>query len=252
MAASAARRIVPGGSGRILVVPREGAAMDLLPAASLFEHAAAPWLGLVASYLLGAVPFGFCMVKVLRGVDLRDMGSGNIGATNAMRVLGRPLGITAFLLDCLKGFVPVTLFASAFAAGGSSWWPVLYGAAAVLGHVFPVYLGFKGGKAVATGAGALIGLDWPTFLLGGVVWLVVVQFSRMVSAASLAMGIAFPIAAAWRASTGEVGWEVVWGAALLALLILVRHRSNIARILARTEPRIGQRGDRDRRTPTHA
>lgn len=219
-----------------------------LPPASLpvdSSSTLAPWLGLLASYLLGAVPFGFCLAKILRGVDLREVGSGNIGATNAMRVLGKPLGLFAFALDFAKGWVPVAWLAPALAGtslpGETTWWPVAYGAAAVLGHVFPVYLRFRGGKAVATGAGALVGLDPLTFLIAGATWPFVLLTSRMVSLASLIMGVAFPLVALWRRSEGAVDLPTVVLAAGLALLIVVRHRANVSRILAGTESRIGSK-----------
>ncbi len=193
---------------------------------------------LVGSYLLGAVPFGFVMAKALRGVDLRTVGSGNIGATNAMRVLGKPLGIVAFLLDFAKGAVPAAVFAP-WAAQGSPGAAVLCGAAAVLGHVFPVYLRFKGGKAVATGCGAVAGIDPVVFLVAGLTWPLVLFTTRYVSLASIALGAALPLAAWWRAGDGRYGLEVVAACGALFVLILVRHRSNLARLRAGTESRIG-------------
>ncbi len=183
---------------------------------------------IVASYLLGAVPFGFVLCRVLKGVDLREVGSGNIGATNAMRVLGVPLGLLAFLLDTGKGFAP------AFWLGaGDPTWQVACGAAAVLGHVFPIYLGFKGGKAVATGCGATLAIDPLIFVCVGVVWLVTLLATGYVSLASIAMGVAFPVAA-WALGQPPV---VIAGTGGLTLLILVRHRSNMQRLLDGTETR---------------
>lgn len=201
------------------------------------------WLALLVSYLLGSLPFGFLMVKLLRGVDLRTIGSGNIGATNAMRVLGKPLGLLAFLLDFAKGLVPVLVFAPALARSSAAEidLAVLCGGAAACGHVWPVFLRFRGGKAVATGCGALIGLDPVVFLVGGGVWLVTLAATRYAGLASMAMGLAFPLAAWWRAATGAGPWSVVAGASALTLLILVRHRSNMARMLAGTEPKIGSK-----------
>lgn len=191
---------------------------------------------LLAAYLLGAVPFGWLLAKVLRGVDLRTVGSGNIGATNAMRVLGRPLGLVAFLLDFAKGWVPV-----AFLGEGDPVRQVLLGAAAVCGHVWPVYLRFRGGKAVATSYGALLAIDPWICLVAGLAWLVAMALFRMVSLASLVMGLAFPLVALVRMGPGRYGWEVPAASALLFALILVRHRANLGRILAGTEPRIGRR-----------
>ncbi len=221
------------------------AALTLAPGLTQDPAATGPGavllLGLLLAYLLGAVPFGLVMVRLIKGIDLRDVGSGNIGATNAMRVLGKPLGLLAFLLDFAKGYVSVALLAPLFESGPpDDLWRTAFGAAAVLGHVFPIYLRFKGGKAVATGAGALVGIDPLIFLGAGLVWLATLGVSRMVACASLAMGAAFPCVAAWRITAGAwYGWPVVFGAAGLTLLIFVRHRANFARILAGTEPRIG-------------
>ncbi|HVS10613.1 MAG TPA: glycerol-3-phosphate 1-O-acyltransferase PlsY [Planctomycetota bacterium] len=191
---------------------------------------------ILASYLVGAVPFGLLLVRASRGVDLRQVGSGNIGATNAMRAAGKPVGLAVFALDFLKGLVPVLLAAPA-AGGGLSprELQVACGTAAVVGHCFPVYLRFRGGKGVATGCGALLAIDWRIFLAGGAVWLATLAATRFTGLASMLMGLAF-VAAAW-VLWRERAPEVVAGAGLLALLILVRHRKNIARMLAGTEPK---------------
>jgi acyl phosphate:glycerol-3-phosphate acyltransferase len=202
----------------------------------------AGWGLLAGAYLLGAVPFGWLLVRLLKGVDLRRMGSGNIGATNAIRVLGKPLGLLAFALDCLKGFVPAWFAPQVVAdPADASSLAVLAGAAAVVGHVFPVYLRFKGGKAVATGCGALLALDAWIFVVGGLIWLLLLWLGRMVSLASLAMCASFVAVALWRGPRAGYGPEVAVGCAALFLLVLVRHRANIGRILSGQEPRIGQR-----------
>ncbi len=202
-------------------------------------------LALLASYLLGAVPFGLVLARVVKGIDLRTVGSGNIGATNAMRALGKPLGSAAFLLDFAKGAVPVVLFApwmgpspaSLFGpAGPPLLSAVLCGAAAVLGHCFPVYLGFRGGKGVATACGAIVAIDWPVFVIAGLVWLAFAFTLRYVSLASLAMGVTFPIVAFARKPDAPA---FIAGCAALSALIIVRHRDNVARLLDGTEPRIG-------------
>lgn len=183
---------------------------------------------LLLSYLLGAVPFGLVMCRVIKGVDLREHGSGNIGATNAMRVLGKPLGLLAFACDLAKGYLPV-----AFLGAGDLNWQVACGTAAVCGHVWPVYLKFKGGKAVATGCGALLALQPWIVLCAGIAWLVTLMIAGYVSLSSIVMGLAFPAAAWW---LGEEP-AVILGSSGLTLLILVRHRSNITRLLAGTESR---------------
>jgi glycerol-3-phosphate acyltransferase PlsY len=199
-------------------------------------------LALAAAYLLGAVPFAWVLVRLGTGQDLRKVGSGNIGATNAMRAAGRPVGILAFLLDAAKGLVPVVWFGPWAATAADAplepaWAAVLAGAAAVVGHCFPIYLGFRGGKGVATGCGALLGLDWRLFAIGGAVWLAVLLISRYVGLASILMGVTFPLAAGFLFGPSH---PAVFGAGALLLLILIRHRSNMARMLAGTEPKAFQ------------
>jgi glycerol-3-phosphate acyltransferase PlsY len=214
-----------------------------MPAAALDVPGGAEVLALLFAYLLGAVPFGWILVRVLKGVDLRTIGSGNIGATNAMRALGRPLGVLCFFLDFGKGYVPVALFAEWFASdpAGLPVLRVLCGAAAVCGHVWPVYLRFRGGKAVATGCGGIVAIDPMIFVLGGLVWLAVLATTRYVGLASMLMGLTWPIAAWVRAPGRSYGSEVAVGTGALAVLILWRHRANIGRMLQGTESRIGKK-----------
>lgn len=199
------------------------------------------WLVVAAGYLLGSVPFGL-LLGLLKGVDVRKFGSGNIGATNVGRTIGRPWAVLAFFLDFAKGAVPAGILAPLVAEPGSetTTLAVLAGAAAVVGHCYPVYLGFKGGKGVATGCGVLAGIDPLVLVIGGLAWLATLLASRFVGLASLAMGAAFPIAAWFRRDSGGYGNEVVFGGLALFLLILLRHRANITRLLAGTEPRFGQ------------
>jgi glycerol-3-phosphate acyltransferase PlsY len=180
----------------------------------------------------------------LKGVDLRTIGSKSIGATNAMRALGKPLGVLAFLLDCGKGFVPVFFVAPWLDAEGGTafdWLRVLCGAAAVCGHVWPIYLRFRGGKAVATGCGAIVAIDPWIFVIAGLAWLATLALTRYVGLASMVMGVAWPIVALVRAPDQDYGGEVAIATGVLALLILWRHRANIGRMLAGTEPKAGKR-----------
>jgi glycerol-3-phosphate acyltransferase PlsY len=209
-------------------------------------HAPGDLAALAVSYLLGAVPVGLVLIRLVKGVDIRSVGSGNIGATNAMRAGGRPLGLTVFALDCLKGLAAAVWVAPGLgeaAGAGLDALQVACGAAAVGGHCFPIYLRFRGGKGVATACGALVGLDWRVFLWGGAAWLVTLALTRYVGLASMVMGATF-VAAAWGLDGGERPALVV-GAALLFVLILARHRSNISRMLAGTEPKLSstRRGD---------
>ncbi len=204
---------------------------------------AGEWLALGASYLLGALPFGL-LLGFARGVDIRRAGSGNIGATNAGRVLGRPFAYLAFAGDLGKGWLPSAWIGPQLASTPEreTLLAVLCGAAAVAGHVWPVYLRFHGGKAVSTGCGAVAGLDPLVFLAGGAIWLLCLALFRFVSLASIVMVLSFPVVFWIRMNGAPYGLEVVGGALLLALLVVLRHRANILRLLAGTEPKIGRRG----------
>jgi glycerol-3-phosphate acyltransferase PlsY len=175
-------------------------------------------------------------------VDIRKVGSGNIGATNLGRVLGRRWGILGFILDFLKGLAPVlavpllpALPDGVLAAHAR----IACALAAVLGHVFPLYLGFRGGKGVATSFGALTGLAWPAALAAGFVWLGFFLATRVVSVASIAAACIFPLATAFlfRKSPPSVAWPMDLLALGVAALIIVRHRSNIRRLLSGREGR---------------
>jgi glycerol-3-phosphate acyltransferase PlsY len=193
------------------------------------------------AYLLGSVPFGL-LIGRWRGVDLRTVGSGNIGATNAARAMGRGFGLVVYLLDVGKGLVPV-LLAGQVAAGEQALAAVqgLCGLAAVLGHCFPLWLRFQGGKGVATACAAVVGVDPWSFVAGGLVWLLTRTVSGYVGLASMLMCVAFPIAWSWRharEAAAPAGLVLAWS--LIAVLVIARHRANIARMLAGTEPRTGK------------
>lgn len=209
---------------------------------------------LVGAYLLGSVSFALILGK-MKGIDIRTIGSGNVGATNVGRALGKKWGILCFLLDLLKGLVPVLGYRlSAGEIGGTTgvfMW-IAVAAAAVLGHVFPVFLRFKGGKGVATSFGAVLGF-WPALTLAGLagllVWYVTVKLSSYVALGSVLAAIALPILAlligmSWGIPLDEL-LVLVGMAALLSLLVVVRHKSNIARMLAGTESKVkwAERGE---------
>jgi glycerol-3-phosphate acyltransferase PlsY len=226
-----------------------------------------PILQLCLAYLLGAVPFAYLAGR-LKGLDIRQHGSGNVGATNVFRVLGKGPGAAVLLLDLAKGtlavaVVPLVARAGSFHAflsdgpAEQAWWPCALGLAAVLGHSYTVFLRFKGGKGVATSAGAFLGLaPWATLTVFGV-FLLVFWFSRMVSAGSLAAAAALPplvlaykewLPVSARLSLNDLartGWgpdarPVLWLACALALLVWIKHIPNIRRILAGTENRFGR------------
>jgi glycerol-3-phosphate acyltransferase PlsY len=200
----------------------------------------------LGAYLLGSIPSGYLIGKS-RGVDLRTQGSGNIGATNALRVLGKKWGYLCFALDAGKGVLSVLLakYAVAPAAGLD---PVISSIVAavctVLGHNFPVWLKFKGGKGVATSAGAVIGLfPLPVFVCSVLIWVITFKITRIVSVASIvgAVSLSLALLVLWLLhSSGVVLAQVVIGFALSAMMIW-RHRSNIGRLMAGTEPRFEKR-----------
>jgi acyl phosphate:glycerol-3-phosphate acyltransferase len=215
------------------------------------EWAAIAGLVLV-TYLLGAVPFGL-LVGLWRGVDVRTAGSKNIGASNVGRLLGRKYFFLVFFLDAAKGAVPMLVGAKLTAGLPES--PLKYaawlavGMAALLGHVFPIYLGFKGGKGVATAAGVMLGL-WPYYTLPAIPALLtfaaVLSVTRIISISSMLSASAFPVfvgVAGWLLGWQVVGyrWPLLAFAVFVGLMVIWRHRSNIARLRAGTEPRIGQR-----------
>ncbi|MGA1205169.1 MAG: glycerol-3-phosphate 1-O-acyltransferase PlsY [Opitutales bacterium] len=193
-------------------------------------------LGLGAGYLAGAVPFAVLIARA-RGVDIFSVGSGNPGATNVMRTVGKPYGYSCFLLDAGKG-VAAVLIGRAI-AGPAGLEPQALGIigllGAILGHSFSVFLKFRGGKGVATTVGGLFALLPPVMLVGAVIWVVLFLVWRYVSLASIALGLSLPVSAYL---FNYDKWSVAFCGALAAL-ILVRHKTNIQRLLAGTENRSG-------------
>ena len=182
-------------------------------------------------YALGSIPFGLILTRLFGAGDLRAIGSGSIGATNVLRTGRKGLAASTLLLDAGKGALAVWLTAQ--------WWPLAAPIAAfgaIVGHCFPVWLGFKGGKGVATALGIAVALSWPVALICAAVWLVVVGLTRISSLGGMIATLTGPIAA-WALGRPEL----VLPLAGIALVVLWRHRANIARLSAGTEPKIGQR-----------
>jgi glycerol-3-phosphate acyltransferase PlsY len=196
-----------------------------------------PWLFVAASYLLGAIPASYIAGRLAKGIDLRQHGSGNLGATNTFRVLGAKVAAPVMVFDILKGTFPVIAFTQW--DGSPDWrWGLAYGAAAIVGHVFSIYMRFKGGKGVATSAGVFLGLAPIPLGIGLVVWLAVLKGARMVSAASISAALTVAIGLLLvRDTPGEVR---ILGMGVVAFVIFA-HRSNIGRILRGEEPRFGQK-----------
>ncbi len=187
---------------------------------------------ILLGYLLGSIPFGLLLTRAAGLGDIRDIGSGSIGATNVLRTGRKGLAAATVLLDALKGAVAVLLAAWLGGRDASLW----SGFGALAGHAFPVWLGFRGGKSIATGYGVLFAVAWPVGLATGAIWLLVAWLARISSLAGLIAFAAAPVLAALLADA-----RMVWLALAMAVLIFARHHENIRRLLAGTEPRIGQK-----------
>ena len=197
-------------------------------------------IAVVLAFLAGGVPFGLIAGKVLKGIDIRDYGSGNLGATNVARTLGKPAGAVVLLLDALKGWLPVKLLPLFLAPPDAlaPWFPEAVALAAVCGHVWPVYLRFRGGKGVAVSLGALLALSPPVLGVGAAVFLAAVLLTRWISLGSVLGALAAAVSAWILPSAGR---PLAVFVSLLAVLVVVRHRANIRRILAGTERRFGEK-----------
>ena len=200
-------------------------------------------LGLVVagSYLLGSVPFGYLIGRIA-GVDVREIGSGNVGATNVVRVLGKRYGYPVFVLDFLKGFGAVKI-SMLLATGPSPDWnsPEMFGIIAavssVVGHSYPPWLKFKGGKGVATSAGALFALTAVGGLIGLAIWIVIFWLTRYVSVASVTAALVLPIVILVISRRNESVNGIFYFSVCAAAVVVWRHRSNLFRLMRGTEPR---------------
>lgn len=196
-------------------------------------------LGLLAAYLLGATPTSYLAGRFLKGIDLREHGSRNLGATNVYRILGWRYAIPVGIIDILKGAIPVVWFARW--AQGPEWTPVALGVAAVLGHIYSPYVGFKGGKGVATAAGMCLALAPLAVAIALPVWAVCLTFTGYVSLSSIVAAATFPV---WiRLTVPDAPFTFI-ASIVLAALIVFTHRANIGRLLAGTENRFRTRKTR--------
>ncbi|HEX6133917.1 MAG TPA: glycerol-3-phosphate 1-O-acyltransferase PlsY [Longimicrobiales bacterium] len=199
---------------------------------------------LLASYLLGAIPTSYLVGRITRGIDLREHGSGNLGATNAFRVLGWRAAMPIFIVDIAKGFAPTYFFPGLDRVDGVGW-ALGYGAAAIFGHVFSIYVGFRGGKGVATGFGVFLALAPGAVLIGLGIWVLLVFTTGYVSLASITAAAALPVLLAlWGA-----GRPVTMLALGLAAFVIYAHRANLGRLLRGEEHRF-RRGAHQRVEPT--
>ncbi len=204
-------------------------------------------IAVLVGYFLGAIPFGFLAGR-WKGVDLRREGSGNIGATNAIRILGKPVGISVLALDALKGYVACVLGPwlavqiGGASVGNAAVLPLVSGFTAVLGHNYTCFLRFKGGKGIATSAGVLLALTPGGLGIALGTFLILTWITRIVSVGSIAAAAILPVGT-WL--TGGRGW--LFGVTLLmGVLAIYKHRANIQRLIAGTEPRLGQKKTEDR------
>ena len=188
---------------------------------------------ITGAYLLGAIPSAVWLGKAMKGVDVREHGSKNAGATNTMRVLGVKTGIPVLLIDVFKGFaaVKLALWSSTFDAGTNSFvnLQLALGAMAVIGHVFPVFAGFRGGKGVATIVGILLALHWQATLVAIVIFLITLFISKYVSVSSMLMGISYPVSVIFIFNDDRM--SLVIFSIAVSILLLVTHRKNISRLL---------------------
>ena len=188
-------------------------------------------IGPIIAYFIGSIPFGFLLTKFIKGIDIRQVGSGNPGATNVARVLGKPYGILVFFLDMLKGFLPVYFFDQLFSGYGHNLALILCGVGVICGHTFPIFLGFKGGKAAATGCGVFLWLaPVPIFI------------SRYISLGSMISSVALVASLIlFGKEPFRHGLPLTLFSIFISMLLIIRHKSNIKRILNGTENKIGKK-----------
>jgi acyl phosphate:glycerol-3-phosphate acyltransferase len=209
---------------------------------------------IVSAYLLGSIPFSYLVVRVVAGADIREHGSRNVGATNVARTFGKTPGVVALLLDLAKGYAAVEVarwivsrpewpFVASVTGGpiqSRELWIALAGFIAVLGHMYPVWLRFHGGKGVATATGAFLALDPMVVLAGAIVFLIVLISTRYVSLASILSAASIPIF--FRFLADAPFWRVIVSI-FIAIAVIVKHHSNIARLVQGSERKMGQRRD---------
>ena len=192
---------------------------------------------LLVSYLFGSFPSGYLAGRIAKGIDIRSVGSGSTGATNVLRHIGRRAAITVFLLDVFKGVLSI-LLAKYFLLNDS--WQVAVGLSTLIGHIWPIWLNWKGGKAVATGLGVFLGISWQVGLSTLGVFIVMILIFRIVSLASISAAIALPYIMYLSFETTNISLPFLVISVLAMSLVIWRHRENIVRLIRGKEPRIGQ------------
>jgi len=198
---------------------------------------------ILLGYLIGSIPFGVIAGRLARGIDVRDYGSGSMGMTNVIRTVGAKAGALVFLADMAKGAAAVALAWLIFASDMVFWGQVAGGAAAVIGHSWPVYVGFRGGRGVTTSFGALLVMSWPVGLISFAVFVAVVGLSRYMSLGSMLAGLAMLLTMIPLVVFDLEPFAYMVFGLIVVPLILFRHRGNIQRLLAGKEPKIGQKAE---------
>ena len=193
---------------------------------------------LFIGYLFGSFPSGYLAGRIAKGIDIRSLGSGSTGATNVLRHIGKRAAITVFLLDVFKGVLSI-LLAKYFLLNDS--WQVAVGLSTLIGHIWPIWLNWKGGKAVATGLGVFLGISWQVGLATLGIFILVITIFRIVSLASVSAALALPLIMYLSFKTTNISLPFLVISLLAMSLVVWRHRENIVRLIQRKEPRIGQR-----------
>ena len=192
---------------------------------------------LFLGYLFGSFPSGYLAGRIAKGIDIRSLGSGSTGATNVLRHIGKRAAITVFLLDLFKGVLSI-LLAKYFLLNDS--WQVAIGLSTLIGHIWPIWLNWKGGKAVATGLGIFLGLSWQVGLATLGIFIIMITLFRIVSLASISAALALPLIMFLSFSTSNFSLPFLIISLLAMTLVIWRHRENIVRLIKGKEPRIGQ------------
>ena len=192
---------------------------------------------LVLGYLFGSFPSGYVAGKIVKGVDIRTLGSGSTGATNVLRQIGKRAAITVFLIDVFKGVLSI-LVAKYFLLNDS--WQVAIGLSTLIGHIWPVWLNWKGGKAVATGLGVFLGLSWQVGIATLGIFILMISLFRIVSLASVASALALPLIMFISFKNTSISLPFLIISLLAMVLVIWRHRENIVRLIKGKEPKIGQ------------
>lgn len=197
-------------------------------------------LGLISicsGYLLGSLPTGYLAGKWLANIDLRTIGSGSTGATNVLRHVGKPAALIVFLIDVGKGMAAVILSKT---LNLEDSWQIAAGIFSLAGHIWPIWLKWKGGKAVATGLGLFLGLSWPVGLSALGVFLIIFSFSKIVSLASIIAAISLPVLMYFSFENGSISHAYLSVSLISMVMVLWRHRSNLTRLIKGTEPKVGE------------